>query len=200
MPHFREAIVGYIRANAIPADKFSHQPRLYRLAVRLAEGAAFDDDVLFGAAWLHDIGVFVGHRPEDREALADWDMLAYAARVVPGLLERFGFPREKIPAVMEVIETHQPAGEPASFEGLLLRDADILEQLGATGVLRNVSKIGRDTRFDRQGQVLDVLRQNLESLPGQLRLDCARKLARDRIALLKAFLDSAESESEGVPW
>ena len=35
---YREAIAEYIRANAKPPDKFSHQPRLYRLAVRLAKG------------------------------------------------------------------------------------------------------------------------------------------------------------------
>jgi len=35
---YREAIVDYIRAQAKPPDKFSHQPRLYQLATRLAEG------------------------------------------------------------------------------------------------------------------------------------------------------------------
>jgi len=62
-------MVEYIRAQAKPPDKFSHQPRLYQLAKRLAEGRAFDDDVLYAAAWMHDLGVFIGHRPEDPTAL-----------------------------------------------------------------------------------------------------------------------------------
>jgi hypothetical protein len=31
---YRQAIVDYIRAQANPPDKFSHQPRLYWLATR----------------------------------------------------------------------------------------------------------------------------------------------------------------------
>ena len=146
---YRQAIVDYIRANARPPDKFSHQPRLYQLARQLADGRAFDDDVLYAAAWMHDLGVFIGHRPKDPVELAAWDHVAYAGEAVPALLRQFGFPAAKIPAVLDVIHTHLPTTEPASFEGMLMRDADILEQLGAIGILRVVSKVGRDTRFVR---------------------------------------------------
>jgi uncharacterized protein len=128
---YRTAIVEFIRANANPPDKFSHQARLYKLATELAEHQKHDDDVLFAAAWMHDLGVFIGHRPEDPVALATWDHIAYAAKIVPGLLENCGFPAKKIPAVIEVIRTHLPSAEPTTLEGILLRDADILEQLGA---------------------------------------------------------------------
>src|SRR5438128_2537096 len=57
---YRSAIAEYIRVQAKPPDKFSHQPRLYTLACALAEGKPFDDDVLYAAAWLHDLGVFIG--------------------------------------------------------------------------------------------------------------------------------------------
>src|SRR5947209_5937437 len=127
---YRRAIADYVRANAKPPDKFSHQTRLYQLAERLAEAQPFDQDVLYAAAWMHDLGVFIGHRPEDPADLATWDHLAYAAKEVPALLQQFGFPVEKIPAVIEVIRTHLPTTTPTSFEGTLLRDADILEQLG----------------------------------------------------------------------
>src|SRR5690242_3513777 len=101
-PDFRDPIIKYIRANAKPPDKFSHQPRLYRLAQQLAENNGYDDDVLFAAAWMHDLGVFIGHRPEDPEALAKWDSLAYTLRATPAVLKQLGFPVEKIPAVLEV--------------------------------------------------------------------------------------------------
>jgi uncharacterized protein len=194
---YREALIDYIRAQAQPPDKFSHQPRLYQLAQRLAEGEPYDDDVLFAAAWLHDLGVFVGHRPEDLVALAKWDHIAYANRMVPGVLRQLGFPEAKLPAVMEVIRTHLPSSTPTCFEGWLLRDADILEQLGAVAVLRNVSKVGRDTRFVRYADALRVLRRNVEQLPGQLHLPAARRLAGPRIETLKAFLAAAEAEADG---
>jgi uncharacterized protein len=195
---YREAIQDYIRAQAKPPDKFSHQQRLYWLAVQLAEGRPYDDDVLYAAAWMHDLGVFVGHRPESPAALAAWDHVAYAASHVPPILKRLGFPEGKIEAVIEAIRTHLPARKPKSFEGTLLRDADILEQLGAIAVLRTVSKVGRDTRFVRYSDALRVLRRNVEDLPTQLELAAARRLAEPRVESLKAFLASAAAEADGI--
>ena len=195
---YRQAIADYIRANAKPPDKFSHQPRLYQLAQGLAEDQPFDDDVLYAAVWMHDLGVFIGHRPEDPVKLSAWDHVGYAMKKTPSLLRQFGFPEEKIQAVVEAIRTHLPSGEPASFEGTLMRDADILEQLGAVGILRTVSKVGRDTRFIRFGDALRVLRQNLETLPPQLRLVSARRLVQSRLQVLKTFLEAAEQEAAGA--
>lgn len=197
---YRQAIADYIRAQANPPDKFSHQPRLYRLAAQLAEDCAFDDDTLYAAAWMHDLGVFIGHRPDDPAALAQWDHVGYALRVAPALLAQLGFPAIKIPAVLDAIRSHLPSAQPASFEGILLRDADILEQLGAIGILRTVSKVGRDTRFVRFGDALRSLRLNLEQLPDRLQLPAARRRAETRVALLRAFLQAAESEADGVQW
>lgn len=195
---YREAIAEYIRTQAQPPDKFSHQPRLYQLAKRLAEGQPYDDDVLYAAAWMHDLGVFIGHRPEDLAALAAWDHVAYVAREVPAVLRRLGFPEAKITAVIEAICTHLPSGKPTSFEGTLLRDADILEQLGAIAVLRTVSKVGRDTRFVRYADAVWVLRGNVEKLPPQLELASARRFAKPRVETLKAFLAAAEAEAAGT--
>jgi len=194
---YRQAIEDYIRSQAKPPDKFSHQQRLCRLAVRLAEDRPYDDDVLYAAVWMHDLGVFVGHRPESPAALAAWDHVTYAASRVPPILKQLGFPESKIEAVIEAIRTHLPARKPTSFEGTLLRDADILEQLGAIAVLRTVSKVGRDTRFVRYADALQVLRRNVEDLPAQLELPSARRLAEPRVEALKAFLAAATGEADG---
>ncbi len=199
-PSYRAALVELIRGNAIPPDKFSHQARLYALARSLAEGEPYDDDALFAAAWLHDLGVFVGHRPEDPGKLAAWDHVAYVCREAPGILERLAFPSEKIPLVLDVIRTHLPSTEPTCFEGIVLRDADLLEQLGAVGILRTVSKVGRDTRFIRFSDALRVLQRNAEELPGKLRLESARRLAQPRLRLLREFLESAAAEAGAIQW
>lgn len=197
---YRTAIVEYIRQNARPSDKFSHQARLYRLANQVGALVEHDDDVLFAAVWLHDLGVFVGHRPEDPQALASWDWIAYAMGQAPVLLDQFGFPRTKIAAVLEAIRTHLPSAEPTTVEGVVLRDADILEQLGAVGILRTVSKVGRDTRFPLFSDALRVLQKNLDYLPGKLRLESARQLAEPRIAALKSFLAAAQFEAGEIEW
>jgi uncharacterized protein len=191
---YREAIAAYIRAQAAPVDKFSHQPRLYRLAAEIGAAVEHDDDVLYAAAWLHDLGVFSGHRPADPAELARWDNVAYAVATVPGVLAGLEFPQAKIAAVLSAIAHHLPAAAPPTVEGVILRDADILEQLGAVGILRTVSKVGRDTRFHTFADALAALERNLASLPGQLRLPAARHLAEPRIAALRAFLAAARAE------
>ena len=192
---WREALTAYIQEQALPVEKFGHQPRLYSLTKQIGEGSAYDDDVVFAAAWLHDVGVFSGHRPDDPEMLAEWDNTAYAAERSPALLLGFGFPEQKIPAVIEAIRTHQPARVPATLEATILRDADILEQLGAVGALRTICKVGRDTRFHRFTDAVSSLQSALESLPAMLHLPAAQALAKPRIEALRCFLEAAKAEA-----
>lgn len=192
---YRNAIAEYIRRQALPIDKYGHQPRLYGLSLEVGRGMKYDDEVVYAAAWLHDLGVFIGHRPADNAALGQWDHVSYAIERVPQILRDCGFPMEKTSAVLEVIRTHQPAYSPLTLEGVILRDADILEQLGAVGILRAVSKVGRDTRYGTFSSVVAMLRGNLMDLPARLRLETARELALPRIAILSAFLDAADAEA-----
>lgn len=192
---WRGKIEEYIRANALPAEKYGHQPRLYALTRAIGSEISYDDDVVFAAAWMHDLGVFAGHRPDDPAELAGWDMLAYAERTVPNLLREFGFPVRKVQAVMECIQTHQPQFQPLSIEAMILRDADILEQLGAVGILRTVAKVGRDTRFLIFTDAVLVLERALNTLPQQIRLESAKVLAAERIDMLREWLRAVKSEA-----
>jgi uncharacterized protein len=192
---WRTALVEYIRREARPIDKFGHQPRLYALTRQIGEGMSYDDDVVFAAAWMHDLGVFAGHRPEEPAALAAWDNVVYALDRTPGILREFGFPEEKIPAVLEAIRTHQPHQQPESIEATILRDADILEQLGAIGILRAVSKVGRDTRFSTFSAIVPALQKAFATLPPLIHLPPAKALAEPRIQMLRHFLDGVESEA-----
>jgi uncharacterized protein len=192
---WRESVIQYIRAEATPQDKFGHQPRLYALTREIGQGLDYDDDVVFAAAWIHDLGVFLGHRPANRDELARWNHVPYTIARCRELLPQWGFPAEKLDAVAEAIRTHQPQDEPVTTEATLLRDADILEQLGAVGALRALVKVGRDTRYRGYSDVLPVLRRALETLPQQIRLERARKLALPKIAALRAFLDAIECEA-----
>jgi uncharacterized protein len=196
---YREAIADFIREQARPEEKYGHQPRLYALASEIAAhlgtGAAeCDDDVLYAAAWLHDLGVFIGHRPEDPVELERWDNVAYAMDHAPGILARVGFPAAKIPAVVEAIRTHQPSCQPTAVEGIILRDADILEQLGAVGIMRTVCKIGRDTRFPTFTAAVVSLCRALDTLPSRLLLEPAREMAQTRIQAMEQFLEAAAAE------
>lgn len=193
--NWRHSVVEYIRANALPTDKFGHQPRLYALACHIGEGLAYDDDIVFAAAWMHDLGVFLGHRPSDPEKLKRWDHVPYTIARTRELLASWGYPPGKIEGVAEAIRTHQAQDEPETLEATILRDADMLEQLGAVGALRAFVKVGRDTRYITYSSVVPVVRRALEELPGKLRMESARRLAAPRVEALKAFLDAIESEA-----
>lgn len=192
---WREQLIEYIREQARPVDKYGHQPRLYALTRQVGEGLTYDDDVVFAAVWLHDLGVFIGHRPEDLELLARWDSVAYAMERAPWALGTVGFPAAKVRDVVEVIRTHQPSGEPSTVEGVIVRDADILEQLGAIAILRGVSKVGRDTRFPRFTDAMASLERALGTLPGQIRLETTRRLSEPKIAALTDFLSAVRGEA-----
>ena len=198
--NYRQSIAEYISAQAQPPDKFEHQPRLYALAKRLGAGHSYDDDVLYAAAWMHDLGVFAGHRPDDPTDLAFWDHVAYALARTPDLLRSWGFPQDKIPAVLETIRTHLPSRRASSIEGTLLRDADILEQLGAIGIVRMVSKVGRDTRYPTHRHALLALKKSCHELPQGLELPLAREMALDRVRVMETFFQACASESQGSIW
>ena len=194
-PSYRLQIRQYIEREAKPREKFGHQPRLYALAKEIGAGHSYDDDIVFATAWLHDLGVFTGHRPEDPAVLARWNHLPYTMERAQEILSAHGFPEAKIPAVVEAIRTHQPAFEPETIEGVIVRDADILEQLGAIAVLRTVCKVGRDTRFILFTDAVNSLRQSLETLPDQIRLESTKRLAKPKIEALRAFLEAVDAES-----
>jgi uncharacterized protein len=196
-PDWRASVVEYIGREAQPRDKFGHQPRLYALACEIGqgEGVAYDDDIVFAAAWMHDLGVFLGQRPTDPDELARWDHVPYTIARARELLAGWAFPAEKIDGVAAAISTHQPHQEPVEIEAVLLRDADILEQLGAIGVLRALAKVGRDTRYESFSSVSTMLRQALNDLPSQLRLNHAKLLLGARVRTLRDFLAAIESEA-----
>ena len=195
---WRQKLTSYLQANAQPPHKFGHQPRLYALTQTIAANTpnfAYDDDVVFAAAYLHDLGVFLGHRPEDPHALVNWNHVAYACGRAPTLLEQIGFPMDKLERVLEAIREHQPHNDPQSPESTLLRDADILEQLGAIAILRTASKLGSDTRFILFTDARQSLQHALDTLPARLRLPASRKLAIPRIDALRTFLLALAGEA-----
>jgi uncharacterized protein len=192
---YRAALETYIATHAKPTHKFGHQPRLYALTQQIGQGLTYDDDVVFAAVWSHDLGVFVGHRPEDEDTLKTWDHVAYAIEKVPALLTEFCFPKEKISAVLDVIRTHQPHDKPLTVEATIARDADILEQLGAIGITRTLAKLGSDTRFETFTEAHTALKKHLTNLPSQLQLETSKALAIPRIATMQTFLDALESEA-----
>jgi len=111
------------------------------------------------------------------------------------LLLAWGFPHAKIDTVASAIANHQPQSDPEEIEAVILRDADILEQLGAIGALRAVAKVGRDTRYPTFSSVVPVLQRAVDDLPPKLHLRSARLLAETRVKRLESLLSAIHAEA-----
>jgi uncharacterized protein len=123
-----------------PAWGYSHSQRDYALARALADWdrAAVDDDILFAAAYLHDIATF---SPYTKQGIDHQDS---GADQVGPTLEKAGFPMSKLAAVQSAIRTHMYYRELQDLTAIYLHDADGLDWLGAIGISRLTAMVSQD--------------------------------------------------------
>jgi len=171
----------------------AHSQRDYLLAVEIAtkERMPVDTDVLFAAAFLHDIGA---QKPYARDGLKHEPR---AVEVMGPILENAGFPREKQPLLAEVILHHMYYSAPGkSPEAVVFRDADTLDGLGVIGAVRVFSTGGREDGWApslREG--LDRVKKWQTDLPRALSTSTARAMAQARVEELRTFLNRLQDES-----
>ena len=165
-----------------PAWGYSHSVRDYKLAKDLAEAdhATFDDDVLFAAAYLHDMAAFA---PWDREK-EGVDHADEGARVVDTILKGTGFPPAKIEAVRNAIRTHMFDRTPVGPEALYLHDADALDWLGAIGAARVMALVDPNGGEPDGPKAVKMLENNLAQVPSRVLSAAGRK----RVPLLQQEL------------
>lgn len=117
----------------------------YLLAKTLAESDAikFDDDILFAASLLHDVGAFPAFQNPNQPGL---DHALLSAQLVEGILAKTGFPMTKLEQVKEAIMFHMysATGFPKNPETILLHNADTLNLLGAIGIFRVMVRIEKE--------------------------------------------------------
>jgi hypothetical protein len=177
-----------------PAWGYSHCMRDYALARELAaaDHVALDDDVLFAAAYLHDMAAFP---PWENEKLDHSDV---AADTVDTVLKGTGFPMAKVDAVRGAIRTHMYYRDPVGPEALYLHDADALDWLGAIGVARIIALV--DPKGGRPGgpKAVKMLEDNLKKVPARVLSPAGRAMVPQRQAELEAFLKDLRRESENL--
>lgn len=164
----------------------NHTRRLLRLIETIGEGLAYDRDVVWLAAHLHDWGAYA------KWAAPSVDHAARSREVAAGFLAERDFAPGVIERVLECIATHHSGDPNRSLEAILLSDADGLDFLGFIGVARDFSKNARDLRGAYQS-----VKKRREKVPGLLCLDKTKALAAERLARLDAFLAGLEEETGG---
>lgn len=112
----------------------AHSERDYNLAIRLAsqEKLTVDKDVLFAAAFLHDIGAIEPFR------INGVDHATRSAEIMEPLLKSYGLSDAMISNVREAILAHMFNADvaPKGNETIVFHDADTLDFLGDVGVVR----------------------------------------------------------------
>jgi HD superfamily phosphodiesterase len=176
-----------------PAWGFSHNERDYHLARELAaaDHVTVDDDVLFAAAYLHDIAAFP---PWEDEKQDHSDVGALAAAEV---LKKAGFPVPKLEAVQSAIRTHMYYREPKGTEALYLHDADALDWLGAIGVARIFGLVDPHGGSPDGPKAAAMLQENLDQVPSKVYSPAGRARVNQLKSELTTFLDQLKRETDG---
>jgi uncharacterized protein len=173
-----------------PAWGWQHSERDYLMAVRLAQGDGLqvDKDVLFAAAFLHDMSAFMpckGPKMEHGEC---------AARQARAMLGGTGFPMQKLAAVQAAERGHMFYSDAGSDpNAIVLHDADSLDFLGDIGAARLIALTG--AKGPSFAPAVKTLRGFLKDIPPKLITRTARKIGLERTAELQAFLDRLQAES-----
>jgi len=118
---------------------FFHLERVHHYALEIAKklpkNIEYDQDVLWAASFLHDIG-YKNHEKDNKKHHI------YGMQIAEKWLGQVKFPEEKIADVLEVIRLHDNYswghdGERTEhLETKIIQDADRIEALGATGIVR----------------------------------------------------------------
>jgi uncharacterized protein len=107
-------------------DRVKHTERVLNWAERIHEIEGGDLEIIQMAVWLHDIG---------------WDHIVNHALVSGKMskvfLESIGYPDDKKVKVLQAVTYHNSRSDDLDFnlETQIVRDADLLDEVGATTVL-----------------------------------------------------------------
>ena len=173
-----------------PAWGWTHSERDYLLALQLAQGDGLqvDKDVLFAAAFLHDMAPFMPCKDPNME---HGDCAALQARKILGGI---GFPLQKLPAVQAAERGHMYYSKAGSDpNAIVLHDADSLDFLGEIGVARTIALTGENA--PSFAPAVKTLREYLRDIPRRLITKTAQRIGAERATELQSFLDGLQSES-----
>lgn len=200
-----------------------HILRVYNLAMKMVESEpSVDMDVLQAAVLLHDIG----GAKEANDSSGQTDHAVVGAEMAKGILENSGFSNDQIKHVQACILSHRyrTDSKPETLEAKIVHDADRLETVGAIGLARTFSWIGRHRAkiFKKVDNIEDYAKENLvggkvngriidkpkhsaqinyetkeKYILDSLYTDTAKKIGAERLAFYKGFLDRLEREVNG---
>lgn len=189
---WRAKVTVFADKNLTEKHFYAHSRRVYALAKNLAaaDHASLDDDVLFAAAYLHDMGVAPAFA-EPKKDHAD-----VAAAKIELALAHTDFPKAKLEAVRAAIRAHNPDRNPSSPEARYLHDADILDNLGASGWAWAMMLVDKNGGKPTAAQMAHNFANTTLFEKGVITPAGKNQLGK-RVAEQKAFYEALSRETDG---
>lgn len=188
-----------------PAHGWEHIHRVYRLALHIARLENADSFIAGTAALLHDIGRLSHESRQHHAELSE--------TLASELLSVYPITSEQKDAILHAILAHSYSRgiEPHTLEARVVRDADRLDGLGAIGILRwaitgtmrrtpQTRSYHPDDPFAEQHHpddrlfLLDHFFTKLLKLADTMSTETGRKMAQQRTAFMRAYLEEFRRE------
>jgi len=192
---WKQQILSFVEEFEHPAWGVPHSKRVYKLSLHLAElqNTEVDQDCLFAAAYLHDMGAF---EPYKQPGV---DHAERSVQIVGEVLASVGFPTEKVSLVEEIVHGHMFYADPANRdEVVLFHDADTLDFMGSIGIARLLSIVGLDDWTPDLNSAVKLIERFSQELPGRLYTPQGKEIGRVRQAEMLAYLTALSNETSGL--
>ena len=168
-------------------NSYDHTMRVYRWAIRLQAKLGGDLDVIVLAALLHDIG-WEKDRPHNE----------VSAEVAVEYLDSIGVDPGMIVKVGEIIMVHddKETGKDLSLECRIVMDADLLDEVGAVGIMSDCMASGQEdeTSYKKAYYRIKEYLRNTKPKIGWCKTDTGRNEFMKRIQLIEGYIYQLERE------
>lgn len=190
------------------AHGWEHIERVYTLAQYLAQQEGADSFITGIAALLHDLGRTA--QGQNGEARHHADL---SVEMAGELMDRYHIPAPAQEAITHAIVAHSFSRgiAPLTLEARVVRDADRLDSLGAIGILRwaitgtirrtpqmrsyhPFDPFAADRLPEDERYMLDHFYSKLLRLVEGISTETGRKLAEERTAFMRLYLDEFKKE------
>jgi uncharacterized protein len=186
----------HLDSNGPTAHGWPHVDRVRHAAVVLAQAEGVDPTLAACAALLHDVGRTVPGPESDHGARS--------AQMAGPFLAELPLDEAERQAVLYAVRWHNSRRDDTPLL-CVLRDADMLDGLGAIGLMRAFTSKAALPAYDPEAPfsegpyarpprtISDQVRFQMDWL-GFLNTDTARSLARGRVDFMQAFVAQLQSE------
>ena len=189
---WKQKLLDFAKEFEHPAWGFSHFNRIHELALELVKSQRLDidEDVLYAAAYLHDIGAFKPYSQEGK------DHADVAIDNCNDILKSIEFPNEKIASVKDAIKSHMFHVKPEeNIESQIFHDADTLDFMGTIGIARILSIVGIDDWTPDLKSAIKLIERFSKELPQSLVTEKAKEIGQIRKKEMDVFLKNLAGQT-----